>query len=239
MDENDRPERPRPFATARTLAMHVTPTFSLSPPQAIDPDLAIADDLVDRGWTVRADFLPPADSAALTEEARELWESGAFRHAGVGRGAELRIVPEIRGDRVRWLDPDRPSPAQRPYLERLEALRATLNRELCLGLAGFEGHLAVYPPGTFYVKHLDNFRGARHRRVSCILYLNPHWREGDGGELRLYTGPDGAGPWVDIPPRAGTLACFLSATVHHEVLPARRERFSLTGWLREREALAW
>jgi SM-20-related protein len=31
-------------------------------------------------------------------------------------------------------------------------------------------------------------------------------------------------------PEGGTLVCFLSDRFHHEVLPARRERLSVTGW---------
>ena len=35
-------------------------------------------------------------------------------------------------------------------------------------------------------------------------------------------------------PQAGTLALFLSGEMPHEVLPATRERLSLTGWFRRR-----
>ena len=35
-----------------------------------------------------------------------------------------------------------------------------------------------------------------------------------------------------IDPRGGTLACFLSETVPHEVLTSHRERYSLTAWFR-------
>ena len=66
--------------------------------------------------------------------------------------------------------------------------------------------------------------------VSCSLYLNPGWSAGDGGLLRLHLN---ARP-VDVPPRAGTLVLFRSDTVRHEVLPATRPRFSLTGWFRRR-----
>jgi SM-20-related protein len=39
---------------------------------------------------------------------------------------------------------------------------------------------------------------------------------------------------VDVAPRGGTLVAFLSGTFHHEVLPATRERLSVTGWLKVR-----
>lgn len=33
-------------------------------------------------------------------------------------------------------------------------------------------------------------------------------------------------------PRQGTLACFLSEDIPHEVLPPARERVSIAGWFR-------
>ena len=37
-----------------------------------------------------------------------------------------------------------------------------------------------------------------------------------------------------MPPAAGTLVVFMSGDFPHEVLPASRERLSLTGWYRRR-----
>jgi SM-20-related protein len=63
-----------------------------------------------------------------------------------------------------------------------------------------------------------------------VLYLNEGWRAEDGGALRLYL-PDGP---HDVSPCAPTLVAFLSERFEHEVLPARRERLSLTGWFGRR-----
>ena len=49
--------------------------------------------------------------------------------------------------------------------------------------------------------------------------------------MRLYLAD---GRELDVLPEAGTLVVFLSADLPHEVLPATRERLSLTGWLRRR-----
>jgi SM-20-related protein len=38
----------------------------------------------------------------------------------------------------------------------------------------------------------------------------------------------------DVQPTGGCLVVFLSGEVPHEVLPATRERLSLTGWFRRR-----
>jgi len=205
-------------------------------PPCEDPRITdVVNGLIETGWHVHENFLSAAEVAALAAETRALWaEEDAFRQAGVGVGPTLKVRPEIRSDYVLWLDPAAPTPAQLPYVALLEQLRFAINQALFLGLFEFEGFLAVYPPGSFYQKHLDNFLGARHRLVTCVLYLNPAWQPGDGGELRLYPDENLPAQFVDIAPRGGTLACFLSERFPHEVLPARQERFSLTGWFRLR-----
>jgi Rps23 Pro-64 3,4-dihydroxylase Tpa1-like proline 4-hydroxylase len=61
--------------------------------------------------------------------------------------------------------------------------------------------------------------------TTCILYLNPEWVPGDGGELQLV--PFLKRP-VRIAPKHDRLAVFLSDRVLHRVLPANKERFCLT-----------
>ena len=96
----------------------------------------------------------------------------------------------MRGDEILWLDQASASKAQRVVLGRLERLRDALNRELQLGAVELELHFAVYPAGAAYAVHVDRFRDADARVLSLVLYLNEAWSEADGGELRLYLGPD-------------------------------------------------
>jgi SM-20-related protein len=116
-------------------------------------------------------------------------------------------------------------------LQQFEQLRRTLNQELLLGLFEFECHLSMYQPGARYARHLDQFRDDDRRRVSCVLYLNENWCTADGGELRIYAD----GTYRDVLPQGGTLVIFLSQQFEHEVLPAHRERYSLTGWFKLRQ----
>jgi SM-20-related protein len=116
----------------------------------------------------------------------------------------------------------------------MERLRLALNRRLYLGLFGFEAHLACYAPGARYEAHVDRFRSAPQRAVSTTLYLNEGWTAEDGGELRLYLGTNADSPFVDVAPLAGTLVVFASERFLHAVLPARRERLSITGWFTRR-----
>jgi len=194
----------------------------------------VAQGLAESAWVVMPGFLPPPTVAVLREEARRLWDDGGFRQAGVGHGPALRVRPEIRSDYVCWIDPAEAPPGIAGYFAAVEALRQAVNQRLFLGCFDFEAHLAVYPPGALYRKHLDRFADVAHRLVSVILYLEPDWQPDDGGELRLYFGENGGEPTRDVLPEAGTLVAFLAGEIHHEVLPAHRNRWSITGWLRAR-----
>ncbi len=207
------------------------------PPRVVNPEpyAGIAANLATVGWSLSADFLAADHVAELVAEFQAQYGKGKFRAAGIGIGEGLQLRPDIRSDQVHWLDPASCTPAQTRYFAALEALRLEINRTLYLGLFSFEGHMACYPAGSFYRKHLDQFIGVAHRKVSVILYLNPHWVAEDAGELRLYLEPNGEGEYVDIEPRAGVLLTFLSDRFYHEVLPTRRTRMSLTGWFRTRE----
>jgi SM-20-related protein len=191
--------------------------------------LPIADELAQQRWSIASDFLEAGAWRALAEHALGAWRAGELRPAAVGRGADRALRPEIRGDRIAWIDPARCAPEVSSYLIRMEALRLELNRDF-LGLLDFESHFAVYPAGERYALHADRFARDARRVLSTVLYLNAGWTPADGGALRLH--PEGAAP-VDVLPLGGTLVVFAS-DLAHEVLPARRVRLSLAGWFRRR-----
>ncbi len=92
------------------------------------------------------------------------------------------------------------------------------------------------PPGARYGCHLDRFQDDDHRVISVSLYLNLDWSAEDGGALRLHLEKPESGPYEDVLPAGGTLVCFLSGRFQHEVLPSRRDRLSVTGWLTRRSS---
>ncbi|KAF0814742.1 hypothetical protein IGB42_00797 [Andreprevotia sp. IGB-42] len=189
---------------------------------------AIADGLAGPGWVTVEGFLSDTEAAALLAHARERRDN--FSRAGIGREGLHQLNAAIRSDEVLWLDNE--EAADQLALQRLDAVREMLNRDLYLGLAELECHLAVYPEGSFYSRHIDQHRNQDTRVVTIVLYLNADWQPENGGELRLYLDD---GSHQDILPQAGKLVVFMSDRFEHEVLPARRERWSLTGWLRRRK----
>jgi SM-20-related protein len=187
------------------------------------------------GWASMPECLDLADSLRLRIECCEAQERGDFKRAGVGRGLDLQVREDVRRDEVMWLQTGVDAGEQVIYLAKLELLRLALNQRFFLGLFEFEGHFAIYPEGAFYKAHLDRHAGTNDRIVTIILYLNPDWQPGDGGELKLWTTPEGkAGAFILIEPRMGTLVCFMAGDFWHEVLPATKTRMSITGWFRQR-----
>jgi SM-20-related protein len=192
---------------------------------------SIAADLADPGWCVVPGFLSDEETGALRAECRQAHAAGGFHPAGIGRG-QAEVRSEIRGDHVLWIDENQAGPALKAVLEKLEILRQAVNQILFLGLFDVELHFAIYPPGTGYQRHLDRFRDDDRRSLTVILYLNEDWAREDGGLLRFW--PVENREPLEIVPAGGTLVTFLSDRFWHEVLPARRERLSLTGWFRRR-----
>ncbi len=194
--------------------------------------------LARQGWATTTAAFTPEQIQALYQEAQTLDRAGAFRPAAIGHGATQTVRRDIRGDRIYWLDPTRPSPAQAIYWQVIDHLRRRLNETLFLSLHDAEAHLAIYPPGSFYQRHLDQHQGRNLRLITLVLYLNPDWRPEDGGQLRLYPDPEAPTQGIDLFPEGGLLVGFRSDTIPHEVLPAQRDRYSLTGWLRRFDPLA-
>jgi SM-20-related protein len=194
----------------------------------------IAAELAAEGWCVIADYIDPADCRKLYRETLGAYRRAAMQPAGIGAGLGHQVNRRVRGDFVKWLDPAAAGGAMGRYFDRLEGLRSDLNRLLYLGLFDFECHLAVYPPGAFYARHVDRHAGTDRRILSTVLYLNQAWRPAHGGELRLYLGSQGKAGHIDLAPCGGQLLLFLAGDFPHEVLTTHHTRASITGWYRTR-----
>lgn len=189
---------------------------------------ALISGMLDHHYAVLDGFLSDAEVDSLRQSFETKLEAGAFRRAGVGQGMKYTKNKQVRGDLIHWLDRATAFPAGQAFLDRMDAFMTYLNRTCYAGLNGYEFHYAVYPVGTFYQRHLDQFQSDDRRRFSVICYLNEQWQPQDGGELVLYL-PDRE---EVILPLGGRIVFFESALLEHEVRPAVRPRYSLTGWLR-------
>lgn len=179
---------------------------------------------------------------AAHDEASVMQNNGEFQPAQEYRqeGDDQYRDNKARDDKTVWLDPADESKQTRPNIcQLLNMLQHKLLEDLSqiIHLNGnVEYQLAYYhPQNARYERHRDAFptserEDTTQRRVTAIIYLNPDWVLGDGGELRLF-GKNSA-PDQDVQPIASRMVVFLSGVVDHAVISASKPRYALTAWIR-------
>ena len=199
------------------------------------PVAAWADTLAAQAYVVADAVLPTDLLVAL--QARAAQQS--YRPAQIGR-SQPQIVSATRSDEIAWVNSSNLEDAA--WMQWLDQLQQSLNRQMFLGLRSVESHFAHYPPGARYKRHLDAFaeRGntstgvapeGTNRVVSLVLYLHQYWPADGAGELVLYSETDSGGA-IRVVPVPNRLVLFMSTRVPHEVLPATQDRYSLAAWFR-------
>jgi SM-20-related protein len=188
---------------------------------------SIADNLAEHGYAIADQFLSQKEVDEILDLPQFQEGIQHFKKAGIGMRNDHQINESVRGDYIQWVDKSSSPDALKVYLHRLNALIRHLNESLFLSLKDYEVHMTIYPVGSYYNRHIDQFKKDDHRKLSVICYLNQGWLAEHGGELRIYLPND----TVEILPTAGRLVCFRSDQIEHEVRPATRERLSLTGWI--------
>lgn len=192
----------------------------------------IIDGILTNGYGLADDFLSAHEVRVLASRLSERRTAGQFHAAAIGN-QQVTVEAKIRGDEILWLDETTATLEETTFLHRIGEFVAYINQTCYLGLRDYEFHYAVYPVGTFYKRHLDQFRSDSRRKLSVVCYLNETWDETDGGQLVLHLPQDnGSDHQTVVSPIGGRLVCFESERLPHEVLPATRERLSLTGWLK-------
>lgn len=181
-------------------------------------------DIKEKGWSFSENILTPHDMCSISAFFDD--HQGEFEAAKIGKGELRQRVESVRGDYTFWIDPLNPPAPFAKIMSCLEDLKTTLNREIFLGAREYECHLAYYPPGTFYQKHVDRFENDSSRVLSFIFYVHENWRPEDGGELILYGEKN-----IAVTPKPGSMMIFLSDNVPHEVKAGLKERRSFTGWM--------
>ena len=236
----------------------------------------MSDGLSQRGyWTNNSpfhDILPPHVIATLRNQAISLRNEGRYEPSYSESVINAHTGETIRFDKpgVFACEPDgadyETAPDMLLYMTMLlqtlpPALNANMNMigdgsssaHWKLDNTAFNAKLAVTQSGgSKYPRHVDNVHGIHVgsndlRKLTAILYLNPSWTCGDGGELRIYLEPNNkesdeevVEPFVDLSPVGGRLVLFYSDEVPHEVLEnAPRatvendnfDRYALTIWI--------
>ncbi len=182
--------------------------------------------LLEKGFGSVVGWFSSEEISALRQALVHRYDEDAFRLAKIGNGALETKETAIRNDRIHWLYRNELVAAEKCFFEKTDNFIQYLNRTCFAGIQSSEFHYAVYEPGSFYKRHVDQFNNDDRRRFSMVLYLNESWEEGNGGELMIYSEDP-----VKIQPQPGRIV-FFSSDLEHEVLTSYHQRFSLTGWLR-------
>jgi SM-20-related protein len=174
------------------------------------------------------DFLNEDLSSHLIENLLLLLQEKQLKMAGVGNNSKLLNNKSIRGDVIYWLDRKHENVHENRFLDIIDEFVKYLNRTCYSGITGYEFHYAFYEKGSFYKRHLDQFRNNQNRAFSMIMYLNDDWKVGNGGELCIYHNDH----TQIISPTNGKCVFFKSSELEHEVLLNHKPRMSITGWLK-------
>ncbi|MBK9480634.1 MAG: 2OG-Fe(II) oxygenase [Bacteroidetes bacterium] len=189
---------------------------------------SIIDSYLEHKVGIVENFLTPSLSNHLKDNLHVLYRQNQLLDAGTGNDIEVNHDKKIRSDKIFWLDRIHQNKYENDFFDLMDRFIIYLNQTCYTGITGYEFHYALYEKGSFYKKHVDQFRNNKKRVYSMIMYLNSDWQIGDGGELCIYNEDD----CQHISPTQGKSVFFKSDELEHEVLLANKPRMSITGWLK-------
>lgn len=177
---------------------------------------------------IAMNFMPETMILGLRNNLLQLFAQSKMKEAKIGNKANKSENSLIRTDQIYWLDRDHNDIHENSFFDLMDAFVLYLNRTCYTGIKSYEFHYAMYDEGSFYKKHLDQFKSDQGRAFSMITYLNEDWVDGDGGELCIYHKDH----TQTLDPIGGKSTFFKSSELEHEVLLSHKKRLSITGWLK-------
>jgi len=188
----------------------------------------LIDSFIDNKVGIAENFLSEALASHLKDNLKKLYSEKQLLNAGTGNETVIVQDKLVRGDKIYWLDRKHNDPYENDFFDLMDQFVIHLNSSCYTGITGYEFHYTMYEKGSFYKKHLDQFRNNGSRQYSMIMYLNADWKEKDGGELCIHHGDN----LQNITPTNGKSVFFKSSELEHEVLLTNKSRMSITGWLK-------
>jgi SM-20-related protein len=193
----------------------------------------IAATLSDSGLCICPGFLSKKEVHIFRSQLNAVRAREKFHRAGIGQGTAREVHDLVRRDEIFWIERSAPDTFAEELWAKLDELQNAFNTSpLYLGIKDFEGHYARYAQGGYYRRHLDRLRKNNTRVVSLIIYLNENWSTRDGGCLRLYNDSQDKAKFIEVDPVGGTMVCFMSEDLEHEVSTCNSTRLSISGWFR-------
>lgn len=224
----------------------------------------IRDGLVQQGFAVLDDAFTAELSQQCRGEIELMHRESILVPAAIQSGINTMVESGKRSDLHAFLG-STPSEKERcPHLMHLCDQLQRLRVKLSSCIEELEGEnanrctfmCAKYPRNTAgYIRHRDAKPQRSGRKLTCLCYFNNDWVEEHGGQLRIWPYKDdvisGAEhctdgksedventSFVDIAPLGMRIVVFRSS-LWHQVFPTKRaDRYALTAWLTNTDALA-
>lgn len=188
----------------------------------------LIDSYIDTKIGITEHFLSDTLSKHLKENLNILYAQKQLLYAGTGNEKLVLHNKLVRSDAIYWLDRRHNDQYENEFFDLMDDFVSHLNSTCYTGITGYEFHYALYEKGSFYKKHLDQFKNTDSRQYSLIMYLNDDWNEEDGGQLCVHH----QNHLQNISPNNGKSVFFKSSELEHEVLLTNKIRLSITGWLK-------
>ncbi|MFD1316717.1 2OG-Fe(II) oxygenase [Namhaeicola litoreus] len=186
--------------------------------------------LIDQKFGFIDQFLDESIISGLRFNLINYYENNQMNPAGIGKKFDYQKNTEVRGDLIKWINNNTTDFFEKAFLDQVQNFINHLNSTCYTSINDFEFHYAIYDVGSFYKRHLDQFKTDRGRKFSLVTYLNDDWKKSDGGNLSLYLEDEKI---ENVFPYGGRSIFFKSDELEHEVHPSHnRKRFSIAGWLK-------
>jgi len=173
-------------------------------------------------------FMAGGEADALRDWFLDLWKRGELQPGEVEGGDVAQMTDKqskFRSDEYIYLQEEGLATMLTNRLDRLvlhlaQEVPALKRMKLMRG----RPMATVYAgKGSRYAPHFDAVGNDNGRVLTCILYLNPFWHEGDGAQIRFWPRSRGLvreGHSIDVSPLHGRLLAFLCNSRNlHEVVP--------------------
>ncbi len=177
---------------------------------------------------IAENFLRPSLALHLKKNLTALYSDKLLQVAGTGLAANVQAGDLFRSDIIYWLDREHNDEHENNFFDLMDEFVRFLNESCYTGITSYEFHYTLYEEGSFYKKHIDQFRDSDSRQFSMVMYLNSDWKQNDGGELCIHH----EDRIENITPVNGKTVFFKSSELAHEVLVSHKPRMSITGWLK-------
>ena len=220
-------------------------------PEAPTVQLPIDSDLLNQlrehHYAIVDDFLPPSFADQLLDDATRLHSQNHFQQHYFQFGGCLLKKPNVH--ELDLTDPKILETLEMGYwkqvvsnvgpsfvrqidkLDRQESQQqnssATISQLALQTQLPPAVKLQLNTGGGSFPWHYDNPGPPNQRSLTCVVYLNPKWKHGDGGEIVLWPF---LSQQIEIPPLHGRAVLFYSDRILHRVLPSNVHRVCFTMW---------